>query len=185
MLQLRTAIKRLHARKDKAYAGAWKRRGEQISILPNIARKVDRLAAFASAGTTLEDESILDTAIDLHVYSLKYELFLAEQEPRLLRELSISQPLWPLSERSENLDALVDATAYDDDVAHSSTALADKIHEQFERLWPAAANDAAIDERFAMARELAAVSAMLIARLARDAPEAVERFVRAEQDHTG
>jgi hypothetical protein len=37
---LKAAIMRLHARKDASYAGAWKRRGERVSVLPNIARKV-------------------------------------------------------------------------------------------------------------------------------------------------
>ncbi len=39
----REVVTRLHRVKDAAYRDAWKRRGEVISILANIARKVDRL----------------------------------------------------------------------------------------------------------------------------------------------
>ena len=40
---LAAAVRRLHRAKDAAYRDAWKRRGEVISILANIARKADRL----------------------------------------------------------------------------------------------------------------------------------------------
>lgn len=72
------AIKRLHAEKDRAYGGAWKRRGELVSILPNIARKADRLENLVQTGATMRGESLLDTVIDLYVYVEKYRLFLAE-----------------------------------------------------------------------------------------------------------
>lgn len=73
----------LHERKDKAYGDSWKRRGEQVGILANIARKVDRL------GTTDDDETALDTSIDLLVYLLKYDFWLAKDdrpEPVKVRE---------------------------------------------------------------------------------------------------
>src|SRR5260370_15928262 len=41
--EFREAVARLHRAKDAVYRDAWKRRGEVISILANIARKVDRL----------------------------------------------------------------------------------------------------------------------------------------------
>jgi len=40
---LAAAVRRLHPAKDAAYRDAWKRRGEAISILANIARNADRL----------------------------------------------------------------------------------------------------------------------------------------------
>jgi hypothetical protein len=63
-------VSKLHERKHAAYGDSWKKRGEVFSILPNIARKVDRL------GTTDEDETATDTAIDLLVYLLKYGIWL-------------------------------------------------------------------------------------------------------------
>lgn len=72
------AIKKLHKEKTAAYGNSWKRRGEQISIMANIARKVDRLEHVVSTELATHDESLLDTAIDLFVYCIKYQTFLAD-----------------------------------------------------------------------------------------------------------
>lgn len=58
---------KLHAEKDAAYGDSWCRRGELFSILPNIARKVDRL------GKSDSQETALDTAVDLVLYLAKYQ----------------------------------------------------------------------------------------------------------------
>lgn len=63
----------IHLTKDAAYGDSWKRRGEQMSIMANIARKVDRLGS----GET-DDETQADTALDLFVYLAKYRVWLAE-----------------------------------------------------------------------------------------------------------
>src|SRR5687767_451099 len=76
----RGAIRTLHREKDAVYRDAWKKRGEVISILANIARKVDRLEYIADGAPSTSDESILDTVVDLFVYCLKYQTFLAEQD---------------------------------------------------------------------------------------------------------
>lgn len=65
----------LHAEKHAAYGDSWKRRGEMLGILANIARKVDRL----TAGTTTSDESLTDTAADLLIYAIKYRLWLMDE----------------------------------------------------------------------------------------------------------
>ena len=62
----------LHTRKDKAYGDSWKRRGEKVAIQANIARKVDRL------GVNDDDETELDTAVDLLVYLIKYRGWLLD-----------------------------------------------------------------------------------------------------------
>lgn len=59
-------VKDLHAKKHASYGDSWKKRGEKISILPNMARKVDRL------GVGDEFDSSADTLIDLLVYTIKY-----------------------------------------------------------------------------------------------------------------
>lgn len=64
----------LHIDKDAAYGGSWKKRGELFSILPNVARKSDRLGA----GDT-SDENQTDTACDLMVYFAKYRTWLEDQ----------------------------------------------------------------------------------------------------------
>ena len=67
-------IAALHDVKHAAYGDSWKRRGESLGILANVARKVDRL------GKTDEHETALDTAVDLLVYLVKYEAWLRDQE---------------------------------------------------------------------------------------------------------
>ena len=71
---LADAITSLHDVKHAAYGDSWKRRGESLGILANVARKVDRL------GKTDEHETALDTAVDLLVYLVKYEAWLRDQE---------------------------------------------------------------------------------------------------------
>lgn len=63
----------LHLQKHRAYGDSWKRRGEQLGILANVARKVDRLG-----GTETPDETAADTALDLLVYLAKYHTWLED-----------------------------------------------------------------------------------------------------------
>jgi thymidylate synthase len=67
-------VTELHSEKHAAYGDSWKRRGEMLGIMANIARKVDRLGSNA----TTADESAADTAIDLLVYLAKYRWWLTE-----------------------------------------------------------------------------------------------------------
>lgn len=61
----------LHDAKDAAYGASWKRRGEMLGIMANIARKIDRLGNGETA-----DETSADTAVDLFVYLAKYRAWL-------------------------------------------------------------------------------------------------------------
>lgn len=76
--ELRDAVIALHRLKDHHYGPSWKKRGERTSILPNIARKLDRLASFDSTSDAV-DEPWLDTSVDLLVYAVKYMAFLRDQ----------------------------------------------------------------------------------------------------------
>lgn len=64
---------KLHAEKNAAYGDSWKKRGEMLGIMANIARKVDRLGVPGGGDTAA------DTAIDLLVYLIKYNLWLRQQ----------------------------------------------------------------------------------------------------------
>ena len=70
----KTAIERwlteLHRTKSEGYGNSWKRRGEQMAIMANVARKIDRLARHDDSSPA-RGEEIIDTAADLLVYSLK------------------------------------------------------------------------------------------------------------------
>jgi hypothetical protein len=85
--EFREAVARLHRAKDAAYQDAWKRRGEVISILANIARKVDRLEYGLDGAPATPDESWVDTAVDLLVYCLKYQAYLADLDPEVAMRL--------------------------------------------------------------------------------------------------
>lgn len=101
-------IKELHRQKDAAYGPSWKRRGELISILANIARKVDRIEQFSVKKVNLPGESVFDTAVDLFVYVTKYRLFLFEKLPSPCAHLPpFAQK--PFSDFPENFDFLINS----------------------------------------------------------------------------
>lgn len=77
---LRETLRDLHREKNAAYRDAWKKRGEVISILANIARKVDRLEYVLDGALASHDEAALDTAVDLLVYCVKYQTYLADMD---------------------------------------------------------------------------------------------------------
>ncbi|WP_109316742.1 thymidylate synthase [Pseudovibrio ascidiaceicola] len=77
--EIAEAVKALHKRKDAAYGISWKKRGEVRSIIPNIARKIDRLEEYNISSVELKDEAVIDTVIDLIVYIIKYHLFLIQK----------------------------------------------------------------------------------------------------------
>lgn len=66
-------VRDMHAVKHGSYGDSWKKRGEKLSILANMARKVDRLGVgdLFDSGT--------DTWVDLMVYSAKYLCWLDDK----------------------------------------------------------------------------------------------------------
>ena len=60
----------LQKTKHESYGNSWKKRGEVLGILANIARKTDRL------GKSDDYETALDTAADLLIYLIKHQSFL-------------------------------------------------------------------------------------------------------------
>jgi hypothetical protein len=94
----------LHDQKHAAYGHSWKKRGEMLGIMANIARKVDRLG-----GAETDDETSADTAGDLLVYLAKYQSFLFDLRNdtshsdgtawanKYLRELDQQMPWTPVS----------------------------------------------------------------------------------------
>ena len=173
----KTAVKRLHAVKDRAYGSAWKRRGELVSILPNIARKSDRLEAVVTTGAKMNGETILDTAIDLFVYVEKYRLFLAEE----LTEGALLPPgsPRPLSDHDTNFDVLVDRL--DLRVGKQTVEeLVREIVDRFDTCWHRAEADVSRAERLKAAGLLAEWAGRLVARLVADDKPAVALFVQSE-----
>jgi hypothetical protein len=173
----KSAVKRLHAVKDRAYSSAWKRRGELVSILPNIARKSDRLETIVTTGAKLSGETMLDTAIDLLVYVQKYRLFLAEE----LDEGALLPPgsPQPLSDHDANFDVLVDRL--DLGVGNQSVEeLVREIVDRFDTCWHRAEAGVSGVERLSVAGLLADSAGQLVARLVADDKSVAARFVQSE-----
>ena len=84
----------LQARKAKTYQGSWKKRGWQVSIFSNISRKFDRLESIFTDNDKFnqfvlnpnkdsQEEPILDTLIDLGVYSFLAAAEIMMSKPEL------------------------------------------------------------------------------------------------------
>jgi thymidylate synthase len=97
LTELRLRIAELHQGKSRAYGASWKRRGELVGVLANIARKVDRIENSTSRSGS-DDETLLETVVDLYVYLLKYQTFLADQDHKLALEVFADQIEGPKSE---------------------------------------------------------------------------------------
>ena len=89
------AIVDLHREKDAGYGPAWKKRGEVISILANVARKVDRLEHVTKQGIETPDEPLFETVIDLFVYCIKFQTFLADIDSNVTSRLFESNDCEP------------------------------------------------------------------------------------------
>ncbi|APX86880.1 hypothetical protein BV511_20565 [Methylorubrum extorquens] len=175
--QFKRAMKSLHARKDRAYGAAWKRRGELVSVLPNIARKVDRLQVVLDRGSEPGEEAALDTALDLYVYTTKYRLLLAEREPP--SGLLPADAPTPLSDHEANFDALVDADDFhtlDVDPAPSIRIVVDI----FERLWPLASDSENLPAVIKLVNDLRDAARSSLAAIAAGQPRDVSAFVADE-----
>lgn len=83
---LRDYIIRLHKEKDSDYGDSWKKRGELVGIAGNLARKIDRMNRIVQTWSA-SGETLLDTAIDLSVYAIKYETYLADHSSEVAMEL--------------------------------------------------------------------------------------------------
>ena len=114
-------VTKLHERKHAAYGDSWKRRGEYVGILANIARKVDRL------GVTNEDETEADTAIDLLAYLVKYAGWIAQ----------VDNPADELRDFNERLSVLSKSVALYRD-RDTKDNLIGSIRAQFDNLEAAA-----------------------------------------------
>jgi hypothetical protein len=187
--EFREAIRNLHMRKDAAYGNAWKRRGELISIIANIARKVDRLESVAGGAPPTEDESMLDTAVDLLVYCLKYQIYLADLDAVTAGRLISGRVDPPYSDGPEGFNILladVDLTVFDVQPPPKAAACAAvvTIFNELE-LCVSTSIRASADERLACAANLAEAALRVVAALRHEAPMQLRKFVVTSQggDH--
>lgn len=144
----------LHREKHAAYGDSWMKRGELFSILPNIARKVDRLG-----GGETQDETSADTAIDLMVYLAKYGAWLEDQigaRPKSTGDTYVPNQIilvqdsriLPEEQWEKNM---VEAGHVEKDTAHRI----DMIRDRFDRLLKHAEGDRGLyEDRLKMVEEM-------------------------------
>lgn len=130
-LELRDLIITLHRMKDAAYGNSWKKRGELISIAANLARKVDRIDQIVS-GAAAGSESLLDTAVDLLVYAVKYQTYLADQSTEVAKAIFASS-IGHFSDGPEGFEERLRAIGFVDDefgaVVHEAAAASSAFDE--------------------------------------------------------
>jgi NTP pyrophosphatase (non-canonical NTP hydrolase) len=182
--ELRAAIALMHRQKDAAYGDSWKRGGELISIMANIARKVDRLPNQLATQSTTADESTLDTVVDLHVYALKYLTYLADTDPNLLPDVLPQRPDGePWSDGTEGVERLLERnqdTLSATRNVREITEIVDAIQTTFSKLEKCfASNDgpAPARTRVRFATDFSDQTAELIAALNASQPALSNAFV--------
>ncbi|ANF54269.1 MULTISPECIES: thymidylate synthase [Brevundimonas] len=168
----------LHREKNAGYGAAWKRRGERISILPNIARKVDRLGHFRSSGVDLAGETLFDTAIDLVVYALKYELFLAEQVPSLAERIGLQGAARAYSDLDDDFTVALRHAGVTPSPDHEVDRELAAAVDSFEDLWPKVEAEADLEARIAAAGRLRVHAARLVGAIAQSQPQVLSAFIR-------
>lgn len=188
--KLREAIRQLHHRKDAAYRDSWKKRGEVLSILPNIARKVDRLEYVLDGAPATQDETLFDTALDLLIYTLKYQTYLADQDKRVAATLFAHGDVAPpYSDGPRGFEKLLDnlelphpqqvnETLASAVASHLTTAFAD-ITTRID-----SGITVPVAERAERAAILTYLAALLVASLTYEAPTVYGDFLRANLEGT-
>jgi hypothetical protein len=185
--RLKEAITSLHRQKDAAYGNSWKRRGELISIMANIARKVDRLEVIASGANPSQDETTLDTAIDLCVYALKYSTYLADQDPAIAAATFAEPRLPSWSDGPAGFERLIadfDMSAMD---RRSATTVPGAIRAvldtfaELEQCFSQPAGSAPPQQRATLAASLATDTLQVVAAVRDENPDTYEEFLTTWQ----
>lgn len=155
----------LHDQKHAAYGDSWKRRGEMLGIMANIARKVDRLG-----GADTSDESSADTAGDLFVYLAKYRVWLDElNQGWISQNWGGSDDTMAANEVILDLDRKCEAENWLGEFAENK-ALEDNLRTRFNAL-EIAVREEDLQERTRMVNVMMHEAYVLARRLAEDVDE--------------
>lgn len=171
--EVRVAIKRLHEDKDRAYGGAWKKRGERFSIQPNIARKVDRLDTLMNTGDELQGESALDTAVDLVVYVEKYRLYLADMLPTG----ALLPVAGPVPREQAGFNYMIDKMELPPPSRSTPQIVAD-INAAFDACWRSSENGDSTESRLARATILSNYAIEMLSQLVHGDRQTLASFLR-------
>lgn len=176
-----TAVRALHRAKTASYRDAWRKRGEVLSILANIARKVDRLAYIADGAPTGQSETLIDTAVDLLVYCLKYETFLADLDTAVATSLFAGTDVTPPYSTGvsgfEELLARMDGRVSNNPVKHEIHNVMDAF-SSVEAAFSGVAVISPIELRAQLAHHLSGCALRLVTALWQEYPDAVDDFIQ-------
>lgn len=164
---LNAAIVAMHRAKDAMYGPSWKRRGEQISILANIARKLDRLE-LADFSAAAGPESLIDTAVDLFTYAMKYRTFLLDAIGTLP---PAGTDNW--SDGTTGFERLVV-----DRILPPASMDLERLLETFAAIERSVADHMPAESRAALAEQFASDASALVDALARTRPLELREFLR-------
>lgn len=165
---LSTYLTALHREKTAGYGNSWKKRGEAFGVLPNIDRKIDRLVVI-DANPVASAESVLDTAVDLFIYAVKYKTLLLDQSGSSLRGGTWSDGVDGLEQLLPEIVATNVPTA----------PTVGEIADLMDRIEAAVLANAELPQRIAFAEELIAASwALLLATARTDEGATYREFAR-------
>lgn len=153
-----------------------------MSIMANIARKVDRFENVATGAPATSDESILDTAVDLLAYTLKYQTYLADQDASVATTLfRQSSTVAPYSDGPSGFEALLarqDMREIEQGRGPSVEQAVREILSIFDELEGCfQETPVSAEKRAAIAALLAEATISLIGSLMREAPERYRDFL--------
>lgn len=189
--EFRDAVSRLHRAKDAAYRDAWKKRGEVMSVLANIARKVDRLGYVLDGAPPTRDESLLDTAVDLFIYGLKYQTLLADLDAAVAERLFGGSGVnGPYSDGPTGFEYLLSLVHLDERAADrvTVTEAASRVLATFDELegcFVGVSTPHPVATRQAYAEALTDATVVLVGALRREIPALYFDFLVAVSEGTG
>lgn len=182
------AVRNLHRQKSTAHGPAWKRRGELISIMANLARKADRIGSAMRAPTPAKTrrDHHGHRCRPVHIHD-QVLTFPADQDPLVAASLPPSQSFASgLSDGISGFDHLLAATAVSDrpesasvDTQHAAASVLSafaQLEQCFDNTGPTCSPTA----RTIRAEALRAASCrrrQLINALRQEAPDSFELFV--------
>lgn len=161
-----------------------------MSIMSNIARKVDRLEYVADGAPATPDESLFDTAVDLLVYSIKYQTYLADQDPAVASALyPDSAQVPPYSDGPAGFEEMLrhlDVTAVGCGPGQLSGQATQQVLIAFAELEACfRGTPAPVSLRAAKAMTLTHAAVILIGSLIREAPERYRDFLMTCREEIG
>lgn len=165
------AISRLHTDKDRVYGDSWQKRGELMSILPNLARKVDRLVlGRESLSPAVED--LLDTTADLFVYAVKYKAFLLDESDKRPPQGTTS---W--AEGTSGVDHIISTLAWN--FAEDNDSTLPQISLLLDEVYQSIANVESSGARLPLANELVLQTQALLLATINSSPSITMSIVRS------